>query len=357
MTFQDPISETVGSHTSSNTPASHCNKRKTTSLKGEEMPLTSSLSRTISNHKEFKVGKSNHFKTIKPPQVPNFPSSKTIRHPTLENAPLPSIPKPILHHPEVQSPPVTSPHTMAQVWDIMVLKRVFLDSFNTIGNMPRTYTIRTDPAFAPVQHARCMVPIDYRDQIEKALDEMVLKGVIAPVLKPTTWVSSLTYPHKPDGSLHICLNPKDLNKAIVQEHYKAPTLDEITHHLSGATCFSKLDAKDGFWSIHIDEDSSYLTTFNTHCGRYRFLHMPFGLKMSQDVFQMQMDQATDHLPGIITIYDDICVFGCTPEEHDEHLLHLMESAKTHGTVFSSAKCHIMQPQIAFYGAVFTGQGM
>ena len=79
--------------------------------------------------------------------------------------------------------------------------------------------------------------------------------------------------------------------------------------------------------------------------------------MSQDVFQMQMDQATDYLPSIITIHDDICMFGCAPEEHDDHLLHLMESAKTHGIVFNSTKCHIRQPQIAFYGAVFTGQGM
>ena len=112
--------------------------------------------------------------------------------------------------------------------------------------MPGTYTIRTYPSVPPVQHARWKVPIEYRDQIEKALDDMVLKGVTAPVTKPTVWVSLLTYHCKPDGSLHICLDPKDLNKAIVQEHYKAPNLDEITHHLSGATCFSKLDAKDGF---------------------------------------------------------------------------------------------------------------
>ena len=51
------------------------------------------------------------------------------------------------------------------------------------------------------------------------------------------------------------------------------------------------------------------------------------------------------------------MFGHTPEEHDEHLLHLMESAKTHGIVFNSTKCHIRKPQIAFYGAVFTGQAM
>ena len=97
----------------------------------------------------------------------------------------------------------------------MVLKRAFPDSFDTIGNMPSTYTIRTDPSFPTVQHVRQKVPIEYKDQIEKALDDMVLKGVIAPVTKPITWVSSLTYPHKPDGSLDICLNPKDLNKATV----------------------------------------------------------------------------------------------------------------------------------------------
>ena len=127
----------------------------------------------------------------------------------------------------------------------MVLKRAFPDSFDTVSNMPHTYTIRTDPSVFLVQHARQKVPIEYRDQIDKALDDMVLKGIIAPVTKPTTWVSSLTYPLKPDGSLHICLDPKDLNKAIVQEHYNAPTLDEITHCLSGATCFSKRECR---WS-------------------------------------------------------------------------------------------------------------
>ena len=83
--------------------------------------------------------------------------------------------------------------------------------------------------------------------------------------------------------------------------------------------------------------------------------MQFGLKMSQNVFQMQMDQATDCLPGIIAIHDDICVFGHTPEDDDEHLLCLMQSAKDHGIIFNSPKCHIRQPQIAFYGALFTAR--
>ena len=186
---------------------------------------------------------------------------------------------------------------------------------------------------------------------------MVDQEIIAPVTEPKEWVSSLTYPQKPDGSLCICLDPRDLNKAIIQEHNKAPTLDEITHKLSGAKVFSKLDVKDGFWSIHLDKQSSYLTTFNMHKGCYWFLHMPFGLKMSQVVFQMWMDQITDRLPGIIAIHDDISVFGKDTAVHDYNLLQLMKTAQCHGLMFNSSKCAICKSQISFYGTIFTVQGM
>ena len=223
--------------------------------------------------------------------------------------------------------------------------------------MPGVYTIHLDPSIPPVQHARRKIPTECREAIEKLLQDMVDQGIIAPVTEPTEWVSSLTYPQKPDGSLHICLEPRDLNKAITWEHYKAPPLDEITHKLSGARVFSKLDAKDGFWSIHLDTPSSFLTTFNTHKGCYQFLHMPFGLKMSQDVFQMCMDQIINRLPGIIAIHDDICVYGKDTTKHDNNLLKLMQTAQEQDLVFNSSKCSISHPQISFYGAIFTAQGM
>ena len=94
------------------------------------------------------------------------------------------------------------------------------------------------------------------------------------------------YPHRPDGILYIHLDPRDLNKAIIREHYKASTFGEILHKLSEATIFPKLDAKDGIWSIYLDTPCSYLTTFNMHKGRYKLIHMPGSLKMLQDIFQM-----------------------------------------------------------------------
>ena len=82
--------------------------------------------------------------------------------------------------------------------------------------MPGTYTIHINPSVPPVQHARQNVPIEYKEQIEKALQHMEDLQIITSVSAATEWVSSVTYPCKPDATLCICLDPKDLNKPIIR---------------------------------------------------------------------------------------------------------------------------------------------
>ena len=65
----------------------------------------------------------------------------------------------------------------------------------------------------------------------------------------------------------------------------------------------------------------------------------------------------DPLPSIIAIQDNICIYSCTPEEHAWHLLQLMKAANQHSIIFNSSKFQFRQPEIAFYGAVFTIKGM
>ncbi len=71
-------------------------------------------------------------------------------------------------------------------------------------------------------------------------------------------MSSVVVVTKKDGKLRICLDPKDLNKAIQREHYPLPTIDEIATRLYGAKCFSILDVRNGFWHIPLDDDSHYI---------------------------------------------------------------------------------------------------
>ena len=151
--------------------------------------------------------------------------------------------------------------------------------------MPGPYTIHLDPSIPPVQHTHREVLIEAREQIEKNFQNMVDQGIITPVTR----------------------SPQ-LEQTYHLGTLQGTTLDEISHRLSDATFFSKLEVKDEFWNIHLDTQSPYLTKFNTHKGCYWYLHMPFGLKMSWDVFQMCMDQITNRLSGIIAIHDDICVY-------------------------------------------------
>ena len=78
--------------------------------------------------------------------------------------------------------------------------------------------------------------------------------------------------------------------------------------------------------------------------------------MSQDVFQMHMDQITNRLPGIIAIHDDVCIWqNKRGTQHKPSIAH--ENSFKNGLVFNSHKCSISQLQITFYGAIFTSKGM
>ena len=172
------------------------------------------------------------------------------------------------------------------------------------------------------------------------------------------WVNSLACSRKASGELRICMDPKNLNKAIKRTHHKTPTLEEISHKMSGATVFSKMDLKHGYWTIELDEASSKLCTFNSPAGKYRYKRLPFGLTVSGDIFQKLMDDVMrDTGDGVIGIADDLVVFGKDVESHDAAMHKLVEVSERHGVVFRHDKCHIRCPSIKFYGMVWSKDGM
>jgi hypothetical protein len=126
---------------------------------------------------------------------------------------------------------------------------------------------------------------------------------------------------------------------------------------NGAKFFSKFDAKAGYWGVRLEEESQLFTTFRTPFGRYCFIRLPFGLNISQDVFQQRMDEILEGLEGCICIADDICIVGSTEEEHDQRVIKLMERAKSQGLVFNSTKCAIKKMKVSFFGNVYTPEGI
>ena len=115
--------------------------------------------------------------------------------------------------------------------------------------------------------------------------------------------------------------------------------------------FSILDAKSGYWNVELDEPLSYFTTFNSRFGRYRFLRMPFGLRMAQDLFQHQIDQRLEGCPGARDLLMTLSLYGRTEEEHDENVHTLMERCVSKGLNLNPEKIRIKEPEIKFFGVI------
>ena len=237
------------------------------------------------------------------------------------------------------------------------LLRLYPNSFDRLGSLKGEYDIKVDPTVPPVQHVRRKVPIESKAAIEEAIDYIVKQDILEPQIEPTPWVSSVTYPVKPTGEVRPCLDARDLNKAIIRENHKPQTVEEIAHQLAGAMVFTKADALKAFLQVHLTEESSKLLVINTHKSRYRFKRMPFRAKMSQDVFQMKMDLIMERCPGVISIHDDIVVYGVSEEDHDANLVNLLNVAQIEGLVLNSKKLELKRPRVSFFDAEYSADGM
>ena len=151
------------------------------------------------------------------------------------------------------------------------------------------------------------------------LEKQVTKGVLTPVSEPPGWVNSMVVAAKRNGDIRICINPKDLNKALKREHFQIHTKEEVLAKMAGARYFSKMDAKSGFRQIRLDKNSSLMTTFNTPFGRYRYYRLPMGICSAPKVSQKAISQHLEDLEGCVVIHDDIVVRAETEEEHDARL--------------------------------------
>ena len=99
--------------------------------------------------------------------------------------------------------------------------------FDGIGCLEGTYQIKIDPTVSPVVHPPRKIPFTQKEKVKEELDGMEKLGVIRKAEEPTEWVSFLVVVEKPNDKVRLCLDPRDLNKAIQREHYPMKTVEEV----------------------------------------------------------------------------------------------------------------------------------
>ena len=106
-----------------------------------------------------------------------------------------------------------------------------------------------------------------------------------------------------------------------------PVIEDIIPELASAKVFTVCDIKNGFWQIELDEESSYLTKFQTPYRQYRYCGMPYGISPVPEYFQQHLYQALEKIPGVFVIADDILVAGCGETTADAEADHNIKMAQ------------------------------
>ena len=76
-------------------------------------------------------------------------------------------------------------------------------------------------------------------ELNKQIDELIEQGFIQRSHSP--WGAPVLFVTKKDGSQHLCIDYRELNKVTIRNRYPLPRIDDLFDQLRGAKCFSKID--------------------------------------------------------------------------------------------------------------------
>ena len=110
-----------------------------------------------------------------------------------------------------------------------------------------------------------------------------------------------------------------LNTRTKKDSYPLQHIQEVLESMASAAHFSTMS---GFWQVKMAPDLQWYMAFTVgNVGFYELMHMPFGLCNAPATFKhlMQNTLGELNLTYCIIYLNDMIVFGCTEEEHLEHL--------------------------------------
>ena len=160
----------------------------------------------------------------------------------------------------------------------------------------------------------------FKDELEclQELDIIVPLGID----KMAEWCNSFVLVPKSNSKVWLCLDPVQLNQALIRLIHRGLTLNDILLKLNNVQYMSIMDASLGYHSLKLDKQSSYLTTFACPFCRYRYKHLPFRAVLAGDMFQHKIDKIFNDMLNVFGIADDILVIGYnkdgTIDLHDMH---------------------------------------
>jgi hypothetical protein len=244
----------------------------------------------------------------------------------------------------------------------LLVVREFADVFlEELPGMPPEreleFTIDLKPGTESIARNPYRMSTPKLKELKMQLKELLDLGLICPSVSP--WGAPVIFIRKKDGSWRLCIDYRQLNKAMIKNQYPLPRIDDLFDQMKGATMFSKIDLRSGYHQLRIKEDDVPKTAFKTRFGHYKFTVLPFGLTNAPGVLMSFMNGVfREYLDKFVQVFiDDILIYSWMMEEHDEHLRLVLQCLREHKLYGKLSKCSFFQSRIHYLGHVIFDEGI
>ncbi|UYV72940.1 K02A2.6-like [Cordylochernes scorpioides] len=250
--------------------------------------------------------------------------------------------------------------------DISVTLTGLLDEYKDVfkgnGHLSYMYDIKiSDKAEPKICPAR-RLPRALLQPVKEELFKMEEDGIIEKIEEPTVWAHPMVVVKKPSGKYRIldewpgqrpgCIDPRELNKWVLREHYTLPAPENILSEIPKAKFYSVLDAKSAFWQVPLSENTSKYLVMSTPFGRYRFLRLPFGISLAPENFQKIMHKIFCDIPNVVCYIDDLLIW-----DHNSTLKKVLDLARESRLKLTLNKLQMATGEAKFLGHTISQEGI
>ncbi|XP_052242311.1 uncharacterized protein K02A2.6-like [Dreissena polymorpha] len=126
-------------------------------------------------------------------------------------------------------------------------------------------------------------------------------------------------------------------------------IKDIFANLSHGQKYSKLDLRQAYLQLEVDDDSKELLTINAHQGLYWYNRCVYGISSLPAIWQRTIDQILQGIPGVQCILDDMIVTEDSDQSHLDNLEKNLCRLNEFGLKLNKDKCVFFEDRVTYCG--------
>jgi hypothetical protein len=219
------------------------------------------------------------------------------------------------------------------------------------------HEINTYPGAKPVRQR--LHPVHPRKAIAIKLEaEKLLKADFIYPVALTEWVSNPVPIDNKGGSIRVCVDYRDINKACPKENFPTPFIDQIVDDCASSEIFSLMDGFSGYNKINIAPEDQHKMAFICPWGTFAYKKLPFSLKNSSATFQHAMSYAFHDIKHIVQPYlDNFPAHSLRRVDHPNHLRAIFLRCRFYRICLNPHKCVFCVESVQLLGFIVSRHGI